>query len=239
MELDLEVVAGFDEGSMSSIGNNPMGVSVDKQGMYRSSHPHFRFLYATLEESLLARTQACHDDRLRTATSSDTRAIGRGIEQRQNLNQVSHILVNFPESHYHSYDFGFHLPNTREHIRMDGVCNTKLSERFCLQLQQVLATVIDSTTDTAIFPARMFHIRQLIELSANLFRGPSFLGEIQIPINTRPRRDEFRFEILNSGGNLLINLAADAGESQKDGIEEETDGGVGITDAAEDAITAQ
>lgn len=239
MELDLEVVAGFDEGSMSSIGNDPTGVSVHKQGMYRSGHPHFRFLYATLEESLLARTQACHDDRLRTATCSDTCAIGRGIEQRQNLNQVSHKLVNFPGSHYHSYDFGFHLPNTREHIRMDGVCNTKLSERFCLQLQQVLATVIDSTTDTAIFPACMFHIRQLIELSANLFRGPSFLGKIQIPINTRPRRDEFRFEILNSGGNLLINLAADAGESQKDGIEEETDGGVGITDAAEDAITAQ
>lgn len=239
MELDLEVVAGFDEGSMGGIGDDPTDVSVDKQERYSSGHPHFRFLYAALEESLLARTQARHDDRLRTTTGGDTRAIGRGIEQRQNLIQVSQHTRRLPGDHYHSHDFGLHLPNTREHIRVDGVGNTKLSEGFRLQLQQVLSTVIDSTTDTTILPARMFHVRQLVELSANLFSGPSFLRKIQITINAGPRRDEFRFKILNSCGNLLINLATDAREPQEDGITEETDGGVGIADAAEDAITAQ
>lgn len=59
---------------------------------------------------------------------------------------------------YHSNNLCLHLTDTGKHIRMDGVRNTKLTESIRLELQQILTTVIHSTTDPAVFPACMLQL---------------------------------------------------------------------------------
>lgn len=149
------------------------------------------------------------------------------------------MSITNPGYNYHSHDFGFHLPNARENVGMDGVRHAELPKGLCLELQEILSTVVHSTAHATVFPARVFHICQLIQLSANLLRCPSFLGEVEVSCNTGATCDELRLQALDCRRHLLINLTADTGEPQEDRIEEETDGGVDIADTAKDAIPPQ
>lgn len=85
----------------------------------------------------------------------------------------------------------------------------------------------------------MLQVGQLVQLGANLLGGPSFLGKGQISSDTGTRLDEFVFHILNCAGHLFVNLTTDSGEAQEDGVAVETDGGVDISETADEAITTK
>lgn len=140
---------------------------------------------------------------------------------------------------YHCDNFSLHLPDTREDIRVQRVRDTESVKRLRLDLQQVLAAVVHSTTDSTIFPPRMLHVGQLLQLGADLFGGPSLLREREIPCDIGARRHELILQILNGLGHLLVNLASDTGGAQKDGVEKETDGEIDIAKTADKAVAAQ
>lgn len=94
---------------------------------------------------------------------------------------------------HHRHNLRFHLAYAREDIGMDRVRDTKLTKRLGLELQEILTSVIHGTADSAIFPARMLQVGQLVELGANLLGGPSFLGKGQISVDAGATLDEFIF----------------------------------------------
>lgn len=91
---------------------------------------------------------------------------------------------------------------------MNRIGNTKLTKSLRLKLQQILAPMIHSTTDAAILPTSMFQARQLIQFLPYFIRRPTLLRKRKIPIHIRPALHKLRLKILNSRGNLLIDLAA-------------------------------
>lgn len=89
---------------------------------------------------------------------------------------------------------------------MDRIGHSKLPKSFGLKLDQVLSTVINGTTDTAVLPPCMFHVDQLIKFRANLFWGPSFLGEVQILGDSGAGGNKFIFYTLDGRRDLLVDL---------------------------------
>ena len=85
----------------------------------------------------------------------------------------------------------------------------------------------------------MLHPRQLVQFRADLFRTPSLLGQTHVLDDTGPLGHEFGLKPGYSGGNLLVNFAADAGGAEEEGVEEEADLEVEVADCAEDAMAAE
>jgi len=51
---------------------------------------------------------------------------------------------------------------------MNRVCDSKPTKGISLELQKVITTVIHGTTDTAVFPTRMFQVCEFLKFRANL-----------------------------------------------------------------------
>ena len=122
---------------------------------------------------------------------------------------------------------------------MNRIGDTKLTKSLGLELQQLLTTVIHGTTDTAIFPARMLQARQLVQLGTNLIGRQAFLGERQVPGYIRPTLYKLGFEVLDRSRDLLVDLAADTGGAEENGVAPETDGDVDIAEAADKAVATK
>lgn len=122
---------------------------------------------------------------------------------------------------------------------MNRIGNAKDANGIRLQLHQVLTAVIHGSADPAILPAGVFHSRKLIQLSANLLRGPSFLRQSQVLGDARTLLNELIFQIGQRGRDLLVHLLADARGAQQNRIEPETDREIDILEASNHAIAAQ
>jgi hypothetical protein len=140
---------------------------------------------------------------------------------------------------YHRNDFGFHLSDSREDIRMDRVCDAELAKSLGLKLEKIFTTMIHRTADTAILPAGVFQTGQLVEFLPDLICRPTFRGESQIAIYVRSTLHKLRFEIGNGSRNLLVDLAADAWGAEEDRVAEQTDGNVDIADTSEETVAAK
>lgn len=140
---------------------------------------------------------------------------------------------------YHRNDLGLHLSDSRENIRMDRIRDTKLSKGLGLKLQQIFATVIHRTTDTAILPTGMFQTGQLIELLPNLICRPTLRGKSQVTVHIRSTLHELGLEVIDGSRHLLVDLAAHAGGAEEDGVAEQTDGDVDIANTSEEAVAAE
>lgn len=121
---------------------------------------------------------------------------------------------------------------------MNRIRNSKLSIGRILQIQQFLSAMIHSTTDSSILPHRVLHTRQLIQFREDLFRAPSLLGQAHILDDAGTLGHEFGLEPCDSGGDLLVDFAADAGETEEERVEEKADLEVEVADCAEDAMAA-
>ena len=122
---------------------------------------------------------------------------------------------------------------------MDRIRNSKLSVSLILQIQQILPAMIHSTTNPSIFPHRMLHPRQFVQFRADLFWTPSLLGQAHVLDDAGTLGHEFGLEPCDSGGDLLVDFAADARGAEEEGVEEETDPEVDIADCAEDTMAAE
>lgn len=121
---------------------------------------------------------------------------------------------------------------------MNGIGHTKLTKGLSLQLQQFLATVVNSAANATIFPTRMFKTSQLIQFRAHSIPRPSLLRQRQIAHDIGARVHELRFQIGDCRADLLIDLSADAGRAQEETIAEEAQRDIDVADAAEDAVPA-
>lgn len=240
MKLDPKILGSFVESSMRGIRNDPAGISIRYRKRAGSWGLHFWFRYTALSIRLLARCETGHNDRFRTTTCGDPSSIRGTIEQREDLDEISinELLPTFGGLTNHSNDFSLHLPHAREDIRMDRISNAEFPKGLRLYLQQVLATVVYSTADTSIFPPRVFHASQLVELGANLFWRPSFLWKSQKLGNLRTFRNKLVFKFAESRYDLLVYLAADDRSAQDHREHPEADGSVDVTNAANDAVAA-
>ena len=96
---------------------------------------------------------------------------------------------------------------------MKRVRNPKLIKRLCLKLQQVLPTMVNSTTDTTIFPTRMVQVSQFLQFGAHLLSRPPFFRQSQVSRHARAVWDEPRLESLDRGRDLLVHLSLYARDS--------------------------
>lgn len=103
---------------------------------------------------------------------------------------------------------------------MNRIGNTKLTKGLRLKFQQILTPMVHCTTDATILPTSMFQTRQLIQLLPDFIRRPTLLRKREIPIHIRPTLDKLRLEILNSRGNLLIDLATYTGGAEEERVAE-------------------
>ena len=73
---------------------------------------------------------------------------------------------------------------------MDGVRDTEAGECLRLQVAQLFATMIHSTGDTTVLPARVLHLAQLLELGGDLLRRPACRRQRCELCDARPRGHE-------------------------------------------------
>lgn len=120
---------------------------------------------------------------------------------------------------YHCHDLGLHLSYTREHIRMNWVCDGKFTKGFCLQPNQFVPSMVDSAADATILPSCMLHTCEVVQLVANLFLAPSLAWQTGNALNAGTTWDEFTLKLENGFRNLCLHLCAHTWESQENTIE--------------------
>lgn len=140
---------------------------------------------------------------------------------------------------YHSDNLSLHLSHAREHIRMDGVRHGELPKRFRLQPHQLLPTMIDSAADPAIFPPRVLHLRQLIELAPHLLFGPSLGGQRRYARHAGTRRYQFALELEDGLGDLGLHFGAHAGRPEEKAVQSALDIGVDVDGGADQAAALE
>ena len=102
---------------------------------------------------------------------------------------------------------------------MDRVRDGELSESLRLQLYQVFASVIHGAGHPSVFPLGVVHLRQSLQLLANLVRGPAFLGQLSVPYDTGPGRNELLLQLHHRLLYLSLHLFSHTGQAQEYAIE--------------------
>lgn len=122
---------------------------------------HLRFSDPSFSITPLSRTQASHQDTLRSTTRSNTRSSDGRVEHSQN----------------HRNDLRLHLPHPGKHVRMNWISNSEQSKRLGLQFDQLISPMIHSSRHESIFPARVVHIRERLKLFAHCIFTQTFFGK--------------------------------------------------------------
>jgi hypothetical protein len=152
VNLELEVLSSLVEGSVGSLGKNPI---VDGQSHWSMASLqldlHLRLCNSTLIVSSLTSSQAGRKNTVGSSASTSTSSTRRSMKDAQD----------------HAHNLGLHLANTREDIRMDRIGNSELAKSLGLELHQLLLSVIDSARDISILPAGMIHVGKVLKLGAN------------------------------------------------------------------------
>lgn len=98
---------------------------------------------------------------------------------------------------------------------MDGIRHAELTKSLSLQLQQFIATMVDSAANASVLPTCVLKSSQLGQFRAHRVAGPSILRQRQIAHDIRTRLYELRFQIRNGRAHLSIDLSADTGRAQE------------------------
>lgn len=126
---------------------------------------HFGFGHAALNVCLLASGETGHEDTFGAAAGRNTSSALGCMEQ------VEH----------HADNFRLHLAHAREDIWVNRVGNSEHAKCVRLELEQVVAAVVDSAGDKAVFPAGVVHVSQGCELGTDRFFGNALLWQRKIP----------------------------------------------------------
>lgn len=122
---------------------------------------------------------------------------------------------------------------------MNRIRDTKLVERLTLKLQQLLATMVDSSTDKSIFPLGMFHRRKRFQLFPDFLIAQSIFRQRQVARDARSGGYKLGFEFGDRLRDLQVDLRFDARKREEDLVCSEAQIGVEFFGRAEDAAAAQ
>lgn len=71
----------------------------------------------------------------------------------------------------HCYNFGFHFANARKDVGVDGVGDGEFAKGIALEVDEVLATMVDGAGDQPVFPARVLHVIMFFEFLVDAVGG--------------------------------------------------------------------
>jgi hypothetical protein len=120
---------------------------------------------------------------------------------------------------------------------VDWVGNRESAKRLRLQPYQLLATVIYSAADSAIFPPRVLHIGQLIELLAHILLAPSVARQAGDALDAGSAGHQLALELQYCFGDLHLHFRPHTWQAQKDAVEIAAHVDVEFADGAEDAAS--